>query len=231
MPVFLTEHIPSPDFISLFHALARKNSEHELIKVTLDCLIQLCILKLACRKRNILFDHCDFMSKNVLVKRLATQTVLLSPSVDADDRSYNTPYVFLITDFDEACVQKLDNDANISANAVNKHIIPHGAVVVCTEPVGDENDLRKFLDWVFHTSSALRASADNRKRAKFRPLRRLVLDLMRQLYERKNTTAYASLVEKWVNGDLRDDDKSLFMHFFYYVRDISEQVRKYNTHR
>ena len=248
LPVFLTEHLPSRDFRSLFHALARNSSPHELelTKLVLDCLIQLCILKLACQKRNILFDHRDFLPKNILVKQAATQAVLLPPGADSHDRSYNTSYVFLMTDFDSTCVRKLHSDANSRARAaVSESTVNESTILIVVDECTDSEeagffyaeDFRTFVGWIFHASSGFRCHddvchkeyADDRECAKLRPMRRVLVTLVSQLFQLKNTRAHADLVNKWVDGDIDGVAVvTLFTHFFThrgtYLDGLSEQT-------
>ena len=112
----------------------------------LDCLIQLCILKLACQKRNILFDHRDFLPKNILVKQAATQAVLLPPGADSHDRSYNTSYVFLMTDFDSTCVRKLHSDANSRARAaVSESTVNESTILIVVDECTDSEEAGFFM--------------------------------------------------------------------------------------
>ena len=64
------------------------------------------------------------------MKQAATQAVLLPPGADAHDRSYNTSYVFLMTDFDSACVRKLNSDANSRARAVVSEITVNESTIL-----------------------------------------------------------------------------------------------------
>ena len=98
-------------------------------------------------------------------------------------------------------------------------------------------DFRTFVGWICHASSGFRCHdgvchkeyADDRECAKLRPMRRVLVTLVSQLFQLKNTRAHADLVNKWVDGDIDGVAVvTLFTHFFThrdtYLDGLSEQT-------
>ena len=215
LPVFLTEHLPSSDLDSLFNSLFYQGDPFELAKIALDCLIQLCILKLACRERDVVFDHRDLLGRNVLVKNPGKSSsdetvILLPPDREGNDRSYTTSHVFVMTDFSESCAEKLKHNRNSVDERTG------AGTRICSTRVQDASDLRLFVVSLFE-----RSGLEEEEEDVFRTLRHLLHGYLKPwfwLHEEDQerpvhtSTFYADLVEQWERGD---QDDSLYMHFFH----------------